>query len=99
MSEGEYTGKSVSYYRVEVRHPTNPASAPYAAECNDIIEALGMSFAEGEAFKAIWRSCAARNNGLRKRGYTDSLYDAEKVVFYGERMIVQAKARVDAKSA
>lgn len=89
--EPEYTGKSVSYYQVEITNPTTPGRSPYTAECNDIIEALGMSFAEGNAFKAIWRMCAARS-GKSKRGYTDSLYDAEKVVFFGERMVALARA-------
>lgn len=85
----EYTGGSVNYYRVKVEAPTSPDVAPYEAECNDIIEALGMNYAEGNAFKAIWRSCAARQ-GKAKRGY-DGLYDAEKVVFFGQRMVAQAK--------
>lgn len=90
----EYTGASVSYYAAEVVSPTNPDSEPYTAECNDIIEALGMTFAEGNAFKAIWRSCAARKFGKAKKGYDNGLYDAEKVVFFGERMVVCAKAAI-----
>ena len=88
----EYTGGSVSYYRVAVAKPTNPNLAPYIAECNDIIEALGMNYAEGNAFKAIWRRAAAQNLGLSKQGYKDGLYDAEKVEFFGGRMVAQAKA-------
>lgn len=83
----EYTGGSVSYYKVLVENPTT-AKVPYTAECNDIIEALGMNFAEGNAFKAIWRLAAARK-GTSKRGYTDGKYDAEKVVFFGQRMVIQ----------
>lgn len=86
----EYTGSSVSYYRVEVLNPTS-GGKPYTAECNDIIEALGMNFAEGNAFKAVWRACAARM-GKMKKGYTDGVYDAEKVEFFGHRMVVMAKA-------
>lgn len=82
----EYTGGSVEYYRVRISSPVSGADA-YTAECNDIIEALGMNYAEGNAFKAIWRSCAARTLGLSKRGYTDGLYDAEKVAFFGGRMV------------
>lgn len=89
----EYTGGKVNYYEVEIKSPTREGRAPYTAECNDIIEALGMTFAEGEAFKANWRGAAARKN-LSKRGYTDGLYDAEKVVFYGQRMVVQQKGGV-----
>lgn len=92
MVEGddrEYTGGSVSYYKVPVKYPTS-GGEPYDAECNDLIEALGMNFAEGNAFKAIWRLCAARR-GLSKRGYDEGVYDAEKVVFFGQRMVVQQK--------
>lgn len=84
----EYTGGSVSYYKVLVKHPTSEGPS-YTAECNDIIEALNMNYAEGNAFKAIWRSCAARM-GSSKRGYIDGVYDAEKVVFFGKRMVEQA---------
>lgn len=95
VSEGdgtpEYTGSSVSYYRVTITKPTSLDIPPYTAECNDIIEALGMNYAEGNAFKAIWRSCAARNLKLAKASYKDGLYDAEKVVFFGQRMVEQAK--------
>lgn len=41
----------MSYYRVTVKEPINPNLAPYIAECNDIIQALGMSYTEGNAFK------------------------------------------------
>lgn len=90
LEESEYTGGSVSYYKVNVVNPTTLDSA-YTAECNDIIEALGMNYAEGNAFKAIWRRCAARTLGKTKAGYKDGLYDAEKVVFFGQRMIEQEK--------
>lgn len=88
----EYTGGSVSYYSVAVEHPTTPGIAPYVAECNDVIEALGLNYAEGNALKAIWRIAAARQ-GKMKRGYTDGVYDAEKVVFFGERMLVAERAK------
>ena len=88
----EYTGGSVSYYKAPVAAPLS-GGAPYVAECNDIIEALGMTYAEGNAFKAIWRLCAARTLGAKKRGYTDGLYDAEKVAFFGARMVAQERGR------
>ena len=37
--------------------------------------------------------CAARTLGAKKRGYTDGLYDAEKVAFFGARMVAQEKGR------
>jgi hypothetical protein len=92
--EPEYTGGSVNYYRIHVEQPTTAGVAPYAAECNDIIEALEMSYAEGNAFKALWRMCAARQ-GMSKKGYTDGLYDAQKVVFFGERLVAQRSAATE----
>lgn len=91
MTAAEYTGGSVTYYQVRVANPTTPR-APYIAECNDIIEALGMNYAEGNAFKAIWRRAAARTLGKAKKGYTDGLYDAEKVEFFGRRLVAQEHA-------
>lgn len=84
--EPEYTGSSVSYYSVLIEDPMS-GNDPYMAECGDIIEALRMDFNEGNAFKAIWRRCAARL-GKQKKGYVDGVYDAEKVVYFGERMVV-----------
>lgn len=84
----EKSGGSVDYYKVRIENPTTKEQAPYTAECNDIIEALGMNYAEGNAFKAIWRSCAERTIGKKKAG-GDALYDAQKVVFFGQRMVVQ----------
>lgn len=86
----EYTGGHVSYYKVRIDDPLSGTDA-YVAECNDIIEALGMNYAEGNAFKAIWRMCAARTLGKQKKGYTDGLYDAEKVAFFGARMVEQQR--------
>ena len=84
------TGKDVNYYLVDISDPKR--LSPYTAECEDIIEALGMTFAEGCAFKAIWRSCAARTLGLLKPGHdSEGIYDAEKTVYYGGRMVVQRK--------
>lgn len=93
----EYTGGSSDYYKLYIEHPTT-MDEPYMAECNDIIEALGMNFAEGNAFKALWRRAAHRTLGKKKAGAKeDGLYDAEKVVFFGERLVVQSKAIKDGK--
>lgn len=84
--EAEYTGGSSSYYDLEFDGVT--------ICCNDVIEKLQMNYAEGNAFKAIWRSCAYRNLGKMKAGAkADGLYDAEKVEFFGKRMVEQAKLR------
>ena len=86
----EYTGGSSSYYTIHVKNPTTEGRPAYDAECNDIIEALDMNYAEGNAFKALWRRAAARK-GMRKKGYDNGLYDAEKVEFFGKRLIEQSK--------
>lgn len=86
----EYTGGSTNYYKLKIVKPTTESLPPYQAECNDIIEALGMNYAEGNIFKAVWRRAAARK-GVAKKGYTDGLYDAEKIVFFGQRLLEQEK--------
>jgi hypothetical protein len=83
------TGGSVDYYKCHVADPISGGSA-YTAESIDIIEALGMTFAEGEAFKAIWRTCTGRMGGAVKAD-NKALYNAEKVEFFGARMVRAAK--------
>lgn len=82
------TGGYSDYYKVVVAYPTSGADA-YTAECNDIIEALDMTFAEGNIMKALWRRAAERS-GNGKPG-TTSLYDAEKIVFFAQRLLAQSK--------
>lgn len=95
MTTSIKTGGSVDYYTCSVpRARTIDGRPGYDAQCLEIIETLGMSFAEGEAFKAIWRSCAARTLGKVKAD-CNALYNAEKVAFYGQRMVVEAKMQGD----
>lgn len=89
-SASEYTGGSVDYYQVSITKPTTPGRQPYIAECNDIIEALGMNYAQATVFKAVWRMCAALNLNKLKKG-NNELYDAEKIVFFGQRLVTQFK--------
>lgn len=90
--EPALTGGSNDYYKVRVTDPTTPGADPYTAECNDIIEALGMTFAEGNIFKALWRSCAARTLGMLKPGMgPEGVYDAEKMVFFSNRVLSMRK--------
>jgi hypothetical protein len=89
----EHTGGSSSYYTVKVESPTTIWKIPYEAECNDIIEALNMTFAEANTFKATWRGAAARQ-GKKKKG-NNAVYDAEKCVFFSGRMLVAAKKGED----
>lgn len=92
----EKSGGNVNYYLVEVSEPKR--LTPYTAECEDLIEVLKMTFAEGNAFKAIWRSCAARTLGLGKVGQdAEGVYDGEKIAYYGAR--ISARRKRDAQEA
>lgn len=82
-----------NWYVVSVKHPQRKEQEPYQAECEDIIQALGMTFDEGCAFKALWRNAAARM-GNGKPGNT-AVYDCEKLVHYANRIL--AKAFLDGK--
>ena len=86
----EYTGGSVSYYKLQIANPVSGQNA-YMAECQDIIETLNMDFNEANAFKAIWRRAAARTLGLVKKGSNGGLYDAEKILYAGQRLVALAK--------
>lgn len=77
-----------NWYVVPVKHPQRKEQEPYQAECEDIIQALGMTFDEGCAFKALWRNAAARM-GNGKPGNTP-VYDCEKLVHYSNRILAKA---------
>lgn len=79
-----------NWYVVPVKNPQRKEQEPYQAECEDIIQALGMTFDEGCAFKALWRNAAARM-GNGKPG-NSSVYDCEKLVHYANRIL--AKERI-----
>lgn len=84
----QLTGGLVSYYLAQIQHPQR-GGEPYLAECEDIIEELQMTPDEANIFKAIWRSAAARK-GNGKPDHK-ALYDAEKVVHYGGRLVRRYK--------
>jgi hypothetical protein len=86
-SVGESSGGSCEYYKVPILKPTT-APDPYIAECNDVIEALDMTYAEANMFKEIWRSAAARTLGKIKAGHNE-VRGAEKVVFFADRNLIQ----------
>lgn len=86
------SGGNNDYYVLDIPHPKR--LTPYRAECEDIIEALGMTFSEGNAFKALWRSCAARTLGKVKPGSDPhGIYDAEKLAYYGQRVVAIRKSQ------
>lgn len=78
-----------NYYVVTIKNPQRKEQEPYQAECEDIIQALGMTFDEGCAFKALWRNAAARM-GNGKPG-NSSVYDCEKLVHYANRILTKEK--------
>lgn len=77
-------GGLTNYYLVKVDNPQREDQAPYQAECEDIIEALGLNFDEGNIFKEIWRSANARK-GNGKPGNT-VVRGAEKILHYAKRI-------------
>ncbi len=88
-TQGEHSGGSVDYYQLYVENPLMPRRKPYTVDCTDVIQALGMNYAEGNVFKALWRTAAARK-GKYKRGY-DPVYDADKIMFFGPIILDAAK--------
>ena len=94
MSNNALTGAQLTgfhYYLVEVNKPAMAGLPPYVAEAQDIIAALDMTFAEGEAFKALWRACRMRQ-GFGKPGATAD-YDFDKLAHYGVRANVENKTK------
>ena len=83
----EHTGGSSSYYdvAVDVEFGTKPIQV--TVSCNLIIEALNMNYAQATVFKAVWRICASKL-GRKKRG-NNTVYDAEKIMYFGNRILVQ----------
>lgn len=95
-STPEDSGGSCDYYKVHITNPTSEQDIPrgvvYIAECNDIIEALKMTYAEANMFKEIWRSAAARTLGKLKAGHSEAR-GSEKIVFFAERNRIQKGGR------
>lgn len=80
------TGGSSAYYMLDLGDGRK-------VEAMDVIEGLSLNFAEGNILKALWRRAAARLGG-GKPG-TTSLYDAEKIVFFGERELSRERRIAD----
>lgn len=81
------TGGNTNYYLAEIEYPKRGSA--YTAECEDIITALKMTFAEGCAFKAIWRSASARLGNGKPGADAFGIYDGEKINHYGKRILVE----------
>jgi hypothetical protein len=91
MTKNLLTGSSTDYYKVRVDHPTS-GGEQYIAECNDIIEALRMEYDVANVFKAAWRVAALRQ-GRGKPGQDNAVYDGEKIMFFGERIITRESGK------
>ena len=87
-AEGESSGGRVNYYLVEVAHPQREDQPAYQAECEDIIDALEMTFDEACIFKELWRT-ARQRQGVGKAGNTP-LRAAQKYVHYAGRILRKA---------
>lgn len=83
------SGGDNDYWVARIAHPKR--LEPYDAECEDLIEYFQMSFAEGNAFKALWRMGMDRV-AQGKPGDTP-LRNAQKVAYYGARMEVMEERR------
>lgn len=90
MPQRALSGSRVNYYLAQVKNPQREEQPAYQAECEDIIQALGMTFDEGCLFKALWRTAAARQ-GNGKPGQS-ALYDAEKMHHYSGRILIKTRS-------
>ena len=85
-------GGSTTYYKLKIKGGVT--FGDYDCECQDIIEALGMTWNEANNFKSIWRKAAARQ-GNAKANYDNGLRDAEKSVFAAQRELEITKRLVE----
>lgn len=85
-------GGLTSYYVVQVKHPQDPKSAPYQAEAEDLIEALDLSFDEGNILKELFRKANERK-GIIKPG-TSQKRSAEKMHHSTSRILRQEQQKV-----
>lgn len=75
------------YYECEVDHPQNPlqGGVAYIANCEDIIQALGLTFDEGCEFKSLWRRGRGRKGFVKAE--STPVRDATKAVHYAQRVL------------
>lgn len=88
-SDDQSSGGDNDYWVASIDNPKR--LDPYSAECEDLIEYFQMTFAEGNAFKALWRKGMDRV-AKGKPGDTP-LRNAEKVAYYGARMVAMERAK------
>lgn len=89
----ENSGKHCEYYHCPVTRPQNPnQTEPYIANCEDIIQALGLTFDEGCEFKSLWRRGRARQGYLKAE--STPVRDAVKAVHYAQRVLSYEQSKV-----
>lgn len=76
-------GGSCNYYIVDVNKPTTQKSK-YTVECNDLIESLGLSYAEVNIYKEIFRTANERTHKNGKQG-NNPKRASEKILFFALR--------------
>lgn len=86
-------GGSCNYYKVKVEHPTT-LPEPYEVECNDLIESLGLTFAEANIYKELFRTANERTHSNEKQGNTPARA-AEKVLFFALRNAIHNGVNVE----
>lgn len=85
MSEIRASGLDNDYWLLDIKHPKR--LNPYKVECEDIIEAMEMPFAEATVFKSLWRLMKLRM-GQGKPGSSEP-YEGEKMVYYSARTLAK----------
>lgn len=88
QKSAESSGGRVNYYLARITHPQREDQPPYTAECEDIIDALNLTFDEANIFKEIWRSANERM-GVAKAG-NNPVRAAQKMVHYAQRILRKA---------
>jgi len=86
----ESSGGDNDYWLLHIPNPKR--LVPYVVECEDIIEAMEMTFQEGEAFKALFRKCKIRM-GNGKPGDSE-LRCSQKVAHFGKRMVAMDERKL-----
>lgn len=83
----ESQGTQCEYYECPVDYPQNPrqGEVAYIANCEDLIQALGMTFDEGCEFKSLWRRARARQGFVKAE--STAVRDAAKAVHYAQRIL------------
>jgi len=91
----ESQASQCNYYQVLVARPQNPDQngVPYILNCEDMIQALEMTFDEGCETKSLFRRCRARQ-GFAKAEST-AVRDAAKAVHYAKRILAYEESKVN----